>query len=67
MLMPDQLKEEILKIMAEKKRYMSVEEVLVELSKKDIRPSRPTIKKYIDELIKDGWIEEEKIKDGKKN
>jgi len=58
--MARKIKEAIIEITAEKKRFMSTEEIIKELKNKKINISRPTIKKYIDEIVKEGWLQEDK-------
>ena len=59
-IMARKIKEAIIEITAEKKRFMSTEEIIKELKNKKINISRPTIKKYIDEIVKEGWLQEDK-------
>ena len=51
----EKIKEAIIKFATEKKRWVTIEEVC-----KELKISRPTARKYISELIKEDWLEEEK-------
>jgi len=56
----EKIKEIILEFVARKARYVTIEDILKELNEKGMKTSRPTINKYINELIKKGLVEEEK-------
>lgn len=51
----DEIKETIIRFATEKKRWITIEEIC-----KELKISRPTAKKYVSELIKNDWLEEEK-------
>ena len=49
------IKQEILEFIIRKRRFVDVKEICEEL-----KVSRPTATKYTKELLKEGWLEEEK-------
>ena len=51
----EQVKKEIMNYIAEKRRTVAIKEMCDEL-----KLSRPTIRKYIKQLIKEDWLVEEK-------
>ena len=51
----EQVKKEIMKYIAEKRRTVTIKEMCDEL-----KLSRPTVRKYIKQLIKEDWLVEEK-------
>jgi len=62
-----EIKKKILIITAKKRKSFSVSELLKELKGETKEISRPTLEKYIKELIKDGWLEEIENKNGKED
>ena len=51
----EQVKKEIMKYIAEKRRVVTIKEICDKL-----KLSRPTVRKYIKQLIKEDWLVEEK-------